>query len=206
MDSGWSVKSIHREILLSNTYALSTANDIRNAEVDPENKLLWRAHLQPRLDIEALRDSLLAVSGKLDSQIGGAPSLLDKGSNRRSIYLTVSRTRLDPTMALFDFPDANATSDNRPVTIGPLQGLFFLNSTFVADQARALTDRLSKEVGADIKTRIEHAYRLLYSRPPDARELQLGIEYLNEGSADTSKAWQRYLQVLFGSGEFTSVN
>ncbi len=206
VDSGWSVKSIHREILLSNTYALSTANDIRNAEVDPENKLLWRAHLQPRLDIEALRDSLLAVSGKLDSQIGGAPSLLDKGSNRRSIYLTVSRTRLDPTMALFDFPDANATSDNRPVTIGPLQGLFFLNSTFVADQAKALTDRLTNEVGADNKTRIEQAYRLLYSRRPDARELQLGIDYLNEGSADTRKAWQRYLQTLFGSGEFTSVN
>ncbi len=206
VDSGWSVKTIHREILLSNTYALSTANDIRNAEVDPENKLLWRAHLQPRLDIEALRDSLLAVSGKLDSQIGGAPLPLDKGSNRRSIYLTVSRTRLDPTMALFDFPDANATSDNRPVTIGPLQGLFFLNSTFVADQAKALTDRLTNEVGADSKTRIEHAYRLLYSRRPDARELQLGIDYLNEGSADTSKAWQRYLQTLFGSGEFTSVN
>ena len=206
VDSGWSVKAIHREILLSDTYARSTDNDIHNAEVDPENKLLWRANIQPRLDIEALRDSILAVSGKLETQIGGKPTPLEKGSNRRSIYLTVSRTRLDPTMALFDFPDANTTSDSRPVTIGPLQGLFFLNSPFVSDQAKALTERLHMEAGPTNQERIQHAYRILFSRPPDAKELQLGIDYLKVGPADVGKAWHQYVQALFGSGEFASVN
>ncbi len=198
-DSGFSVKALHREILLSNTYALSSAPNAKAAEVDADNRLLWKMNVQPRLDLEALRDSVLAVSGKLDRTVGGMPKPLTDANARRSLYLTVSRTRLDSTMSLFDFPDPNATAEERPVTIGPLQGLFFLNSRFISVQAAALEARLEKEAGPDETARIKRAYVLVYGRSPDTDEVQVGIEYLARGN------WQQYLQTLLGSGEFTSV-
>ena len=198
----WSVKALHREILLSDAYARSTAQIAANVQVDPGNQLLWRANVRPRLDLEALRDASLAVSGQLDTQTGGAATALTDANRRRTIYLTVSRTRLDPGMALFDFPDANATADDRPTTLGPLQGLFFLNSKFIAQQARALDERLTREAGADPAARIDRAYRLFYARPPDAAEIQAGVEYMR----GDNQAWPRYLQALLGSAEFTSVH
>lgn len=201
-ETGWSMKAIHREILLSNTYALSTARNEKNETADASNHLLWRQNMQHRLDMESMRDSLLAVSGELDRKTGGAAGDLSDNNKRRSLYLTVSRTRLDPTMALFDFPDPNGTTDNRPVTAGPLQGLFFLNSKFLAQQSRALESRLNRECGKDAPTRIRRAYELLYARQPDDEELRLGIEYTASGE----NSWPQYLQVLLGSGEFTSVN
>ena len=202
VESGWSLKAIHREIMLSNTYALKAAADERNAEKDPDNRLLWRANVRQRLDMEALRDSVLAVSGKLDPAVGGAPAPLSEKNQRRSLYLTVSRTRLDPEMALFDFPDPNASAEERPVTTGPLQGLFFLNSKFVAEHAGELEKRISKEAGTANPARVERAYRLLFGRKPDGEELKLGLDYVASGGT----AWRQYLQALLGSGEFTSVN
>ncbi|MBM3764159.1 MAG: DUF1553 domain-containing protein [Acidobacteria bacterium] len=200
IETNWSMKAIHREILLSNTYAMSTANPA--AEKDPDNKLLSRFELKHRLDMETLRDSVLAVSGKLDTKIGGAATPLTDDNKRRSLYLTVSRTRLDSTMALFDFPDANASTDERPVTAGPLQGLYWLNSKFVAEQARALDERITKEAGPDARAKIDRAYKLLFARSADPEEVKIGLEYVASGQ----KAWPRYLQVLLGSGEFSSVN
>ena len=202
VDSGWSVKALHREILLSATYALSSVSQETNLQKDPENKLLWRANVQPRLDLEALRDSVLSVSGKLDRKLGGPPEVLSDTNHRRSLYLTVSRTRLDTTMALFDFPDPNVTTEERPVTVGPLQALFFLNSSFVADQAKALEARLALEAGPEAGPKIERAYSLLYGRRPDPEELKLGLKYVSSGGS----SWQQYLQALLGSAEFTSVN
>jgi hypothetical protein len=126
---------------------------------------------------------------------------LTDDNRRRSLYLTVSRTRLDTTMSLFDFPDPNATADERPVTIGPLQGLFFLNSRFIAAQSEVLQARLEKEVPGGDADRIERVYQLLYGRPPDEEEHKLGVEYVARGGS----AWRQYLQTLLGSGEFTSV-
>ncbi|MBL8178651.1 MAG: PSD1 domain-containing protein [Bryobacterales bacterium] len=201
VESNYSLKAIHREILLSNTYGLSSANQGAAAQVDPGNRLLWRANARPRLDMESLRDSVLAVSGNLDKARGGAAKPLSDDNKRRSLYLTVSRTRLDATMSLFDFPDPNATTEERPTTIGPLQGLFFLNSSFIAAQAKTLAARLDRESPAGPENRIRRAYALLFTREPDAAELRLGIEYTAKGNS----AWPRYLQVLLGSGEFTSV-
>jgi hypothetical protein len=201
IESGYSLKSIHREILLSDAYAVSAEPNAEAAKADPDNHLFWRANVRPRLDMEALRDSVLAVSGKLDRSMGGEAKPFSDSNYRRSLYLTVSRTRLDATMSLFDFPDPNTTTDQRPTTLGPLQGLFFLNSKFIRDQSLALEARLSAECGADATARIDRAYQLLYARRPDPQEIELGIEYLNKGGGD----WPRYLQVLLGSGEFTSV-
>ncbi|MBI4908088.1 MAG: PSD1 domain-containing protein [Acidobacteria bacterium] len=200
-ESGYSVKTIHREILLSNTYALSAASNKAAEKTDPDNRLLWRANVQPRLDWEALRDSVLAVSGKLDRTAGGAPKPWSDTNHARSLYLTVSRTRLDATMSLFDFPDPNGTAEERPVTIGPLQGLFFLNSKFVSARAADLVARLEKERGNDTAARISGAYQLLYARKPDPAELRLGIEYVSSGAS----AWHSYVLTLLGSAEFTSV-
>lgn len=199
IESGWSVKAIQREILLSNTYGLATGI---SPESDPDNKLLSHFNLVPRLDMEALRDSVLAVSGQLDATVGGASGAIGDENRRRSLYLTVSRTRLDPSLALFDFPDPNISADERPTTAGPLQGLFWLNSKFVGRQAEALDKRLAKDSGAGAASRIDRAYKLLYGRPPAPEELTLGLEFVSTGE----NAWTKYLRTLMGAAEFSSVN
>ena len=197
--SGWSVKTIQREILLSNTYALATG---ASPEADADNRLLSHFNLQPRLDMEALRDSVLSVAGTLDLKMGGGSSPVSDDNRRRALYLIVSRTRLDPALALFDFPDPNTSIDDRPATAGPLQGLYWLNSRFVAKQSLALNARLLKEAGPAPDQRIANAYRLLYGRDPDADELRWGLEYVSSGDP----AWPPYLRALLGAAEFSSVN
>ena len=196
MAGGWSVKRLHRKILLSSTYGMAAAS---NPDSDPDNKLLSHFDLKHRLDMETLRDSVLAVKARPDHR---RRSQAARDNLRRSLYLTVSRTRLDPAMALFDFPDANNSVDERTVTAGPLQGLFWLNSEFVVDQARALYDRLADEVGEDLEQRIHRAYELLFARAPDSTETELGVKYVTASGG----TWVQYLQALLGSAEFASVN
>ena len=200
--SGWSVKQLHREIMLSAAYALSSRHRQENFEKDPRNRLLWRMNPVQRLDAEALRDTILAVSGRLDRKPGGPPAPPDDKHRRRALYATVSRTQPDRTMALFDFPDPNAHSDRRSVTVGPMQRLFFLNSPFVMEQAEALARRLARESPQGGRARIRRAYSLLYGRPPDPSEIRMGLEYL-DGEKDP---WPKYAQMLLASSEFSSVN
>jgi hypothetical protein len=197
--NGQSMRKLHRMILLSNTYAMATAS---SPDVDPDNKLLSHFEMQHRLDMETLRDSLLAVSGRLNRTLGGPSQPASDDIVRRSLYLTVSRTRLDPAMALFDFPDANTSVDERTVTAGPLQALYWMNSKFVASQAAVLNERLSREVGKDTERRIRRAYELLYSRPPDSSETGIGVKFVIAGG----DAWVQYLQALMSAAEFWSVN
>jgi hypothetical protein len=105
-------------------------------------------------------------------------------------------------MALFDFPDANTSVDQRTVTAGPLQALYWMNSKFVASQAAALNDRLSREAGKDTEQRIRRAYELLYARPPDSSEMGIGVKFVVAGG----EAWVQYLQALMSAAEFWSVN
>jgi hypothetical protein len=168
---------------------------------DPDNRLLWRANIRQRLDIEALRDSILAVSGDLDTAIGGKPAPLTDDYRRRTVYGLISRNKLDPTLELFDFPNPNNISEQRMVTMGPLQRLYFMNSSFIMRQAEHLTARLKKDAPDDGK-RVTRAYQLLYGRNPDEKELQTGLKFLRQGE----DAWPQYAQVLLGSAEFSSVN
>ena len=125
IENGWSLKKLHREIMLSATYGLGSENIAENIEADPDNRWLWR-HSRKRLDIESLRDSMLYVSGELDPKPGGPPDALEDLCNtRRTVYGYVSRRRLDTTLGLFDFPNPNVTSPRRIPTNTPLQGLFF---------------------------------------------------------------------------------
>ncbi len=201
VQNGWSIKALHREILLSAAYQMSTQYSAENFQKDPENRLLWRANLLPRLDAEALRDALLAVAGDLDLAVGGPALPLDDKNKRRAVYSFISRSRTNGMLALFDFPDPNNTKEQRLLTNSPTQRLFFLNSDFVALQAKALADRLNRGTNDDT-ARIEKAYLLLYGRPPKPAEVQLGLEFLRE----RSNAWPQYAQVLLTSNEFSSVN
>ena len=197
----WSIKAMHREIMLSATYQLAAMDDPKNSAEDPANRLLWRANLQQRLDVEALRDSLLAVSGQLDLTVGGPSLPLSDTNRRRTIYAQIGRTKLDPVLALFDFPNPNTTSEQRMVTVGPMQRLYFMNNSFVALQSKALADRLAA-AGGDSRTRVTLAYRLLFGRLPTDSELKLGLTFLENSQG----SWPQYTQVLLSSAEFSSVN
>lgn len=191
----WSLKAVHREIMLSRTYQLSSDTTAgMAARKDPDNRLYWRANVRERLDAESLRDSVLAVAGTLDATVGGAAQPMRETLTRRAIYGTVSRSQPNRTMALFDFPDANTSSEQRIVTVGPMQRLFFMNSPFVAAQAKALGERIQK-------AGIPAAYELLYGRQATAEEVRLGEEFVGQEPA----RWPQYAQVLLSAAEFTTV-
>jgi hypothetical protein len=202
--SGWSIKALHREIMLSSTYQLSTTFHEANANIDGDNRYLWRMSRR-RLDVEAWRDALLHVSGKLDPALGGPSTKLAEPSNhRRTIYAMVSRHELDSLLRLFDFPDANITSEKRSETTVPQQQLFVLNSPFMLDQAKAFSARVHNEAVANDEARIQHAFQLAYSRSASDVELELGLAYLGS-KADKQTAltrWELYAQVLLSGNEF----
>ena len=198
MENGWSLKKLHREIMLSSVYMLSADHSAENYTKDPDNRLLWRANLRHRLDVEAMRDALLAVAGTLDLTVGGPPERLDEKNHRRTIYAYIGRTQPDAMLTLFDFPNPNNTSEQRTVTAGPLQRLFFMNSEFVRIQAQALAGRLK---GTDAE-KIDAAYRLLFARRPTDSEVAAGLDFLKNGG----DAWAQYAQVLLSSSEFSALN
>jgi len=210
--SGWSIKAIHRAILLSTTYQMSS---IPNSEFripisqDPDNRFLWRMSRQ-RLQVESWRDALLAVSGNLDRTIGGPTGNLDTADyNRRTLYAKVSRHDLSGFLRLFDFPDANITSDRRSETTVPQQQLFVLNSPFMVNQAKAFAARLQKEA-ADSKGQVQRAYLLAFGRPATDDEVAMGLTYLNgqdrEASANKISRIERYAQALLASNEFMYID
>jgi hypothetical protein len=208
MAKGWSLKTLHREIVLSATYQQSCGLDDRASEIDPANTLLWRMNRR-RLEVEPWRDAMLAVSGRLDSSVGGPSVKLETGANcRRTCYAAISRHDLAPLLRLFDFPDPNITSGGRVETTVPLQQLFVLNSEFMVQTARALVGRLQTESPAgDDSARIRLAYLWLYGRPATPREIATGVGYLQTGAsqADMSR-WERYAQVLLAANEFAYVD
>jgi len=198
VQEGWSLKKLHREIMLTAAYGLSTENSERNYADDPDNRLLWRFNRR-RLDAESLRDSLLCVSGKLDLKEGGPAVRLDKENNRRTVYAYISRRQLDPMLALFDFPNPNSTSEQRMETTVPLQKLFFMNSPFVMEQSKALA---SRAMASTDEERIAAIYRLVLQRNPTPEERKVAHEFIG-GNAN---AWPEFTQVLLSSNEFTYLN
>jgi hypothetical protein len=199
VENKWSLKALHREILLSATYQLSADHNEANFAKDPENRLLWRANLWQRIDAEELRDSLLAVAGELDLSMYGPASPLTETNRRRAIYGYVGRTKPDSMLALFDFPNPNNMSEQRTITVGPLQRLYFLNNDFVLERAKALAERLE---GDSDERKIMQAYRLLFGRQPAKSEVNLGMDFLRQ----SGRAWLQYAQALLSSSEFSSVN
>jgi hypothetical protein len=206
----WSLKSLHRLIMLSAVYQQSSEFDNERAVIDPDNRLLWRVNRR-RLDVEAWRDAILAASGTLDESFGG-PSLdlASADNHRRTLYARISRHNLDPLLRLFDFPDPNITSDGRPVTMVPLQQLFILNSPFMTTSAKALAERCCA-TAADDRERIRHAFDLTLHRPPTDEELQLGLAYVaaspqQDNHEDGLTDWEQYAQILISTNEFMFID
>lgn len=200
VEQGWSVKALHREILLSSVYQLSVSGDAGNETIDADNVFLWRANRR-RLDIETMRDAMLAVTGELDLSMGGPPRRLNEESNkRRTVYGFISRRDLDPTLLLFDFANPNSTSERRIDTSTPLQRLFLLNSHFVERRAEELACRL--EAFREGEARVRKAYEIVFQRAPTREELKLALDFVKHGQ----DPWKRYAQVLLASNEFVYVN
>ena len=227
--SGWSIKSLHRRIMLSSTY--QQRSDLRPAELerDPENRLLWRFNRQ-RLDFEAMRDSLLAVSGALDPTIGGPATAITEPpfSARRTIYGFIDRQNLDGLYRAFDFAVPDATSPRRFVTTVPQQALFLMNSPFLHEQSRRLAAVVVANDGqadsstnsADPADGVRKLYLRALGRQPAADELTLGIEFLQRQTAANAteldkwkglpsgngkpllSAWEQLAQVLLLTNEF----
>jgi hypothetical protein len=200
VEDGWSMKKLHRAIMLSDTYQRSSDYSAANFAIDPENRLLWRANRQ-RLDAEAMRDTLLQVTGELDPAVGGKPASLGVEANhRRSVYGFVSRRKLDGTLALFDFPNPNLSAEKRVATATPLQQLFFLNSEFLKARATALTSRIDPALPTE--ARVRKAYQIVFGREPSKEELALGVIFVtNKGDG-----WLPYAQVLLSSNELLFMN
>jgi hypothetical protein len=229
MRSGWSVKAMHRLIVLSRTYQLSSQDDADNLRADPGNELRWRFGRR-RLDAEAIRDTLLAVSGALDRSPGGSHPFPDQttwdftqhkpfkavyDTDRRSVYLMTQRIQRHPFLALFDGPDTNASTARRITSTTPLQSLFLLNDPFVHEQARRFAARLLAE-RSDDAGRIRWAYLLALSRPPSDEERAAGEDYVARvrdklgaaGSSETQRAtgpWESYVRALLMTNEFVYV-
>ncbi len=209
MDNGWSFKKLHRDIMLSNVYQLSAERAEKNFSIDGDNRWHWRMNRR-RLDIESWRDAMLAASGKLDPKLGGPTTNLSAVDNvRRTVYAKISRHDLNHVLRLFDFPDANITSERRNETTVPQQQLFVLNSPFVIETAKALAARVQKEATTDAE-RVQRAFALAYGRPASADEATLFVAFLQgqdaEPTANRLSRWERIAQILIGSNEFMYVD
>ncbi|HEV3257257.1 MAG TPA: DUF1553 domain-containing protein, partial [Gemmataceae bacterium] len=207
--NGWSIKWLHREVMLSAAYQQSSAHDAGKHAVDPDNRWLWRMNRR-RLEVEAWRDAMLAVSGTLRLEQGGPPQELgDPQNRRRTLYGTVKRRELNDLLRLNDFPDPTAHSPARVPTTTPLQLLFVLNSPFVQQQAAALARRLKAEAPGGTEARVRRAYLLLYGRPATDGQVKLAVEFLTAGKPDapvSDALWEEYAQALLGSNEFLFVD
>jgi hypothetical protein len=202
-----SLKQLHREIMLSAAYQMSTEFSSANFAKDGENRYLWRFNRR-RLDAEALRDSILAVSGTLDRAQGGPSTDWTDDNHRRSVYGSISRFGLNPYLGLFDFPDPASSSEQRSVTMVPQQRLFFMNSGFVTKQAASLAQTLQKDI--DTATRVREVYRRVLDREPSDAELRLGLEFIGDSSPGTADdenlRWREYARTLLSCNEFSFLN
>lgn len=193
IENGWSLKWLHREIMLSAAYQQSSRPRAEAEGADPTNRLLWRMNPR-RLDIEAWRDSILQAAGSLDRRMyGPSPDLEDDANTRRTVYAKVSRSRLHAILRLYDFPDPSQHSPARELTTTPLQQLFVMNSPFLQEQAALLTKRVEAE--PDNAAKVRAIYRYVLARNPGARELDLALSYLAHNSL------REFAQALLATNE-----
>lgn len=224
---GWSIKEMHRLIMLSSAYQMSTRQDAKTAEVDPENRLHGRALVQ-RLEAEAIRDALLSVSGALDKNMGGSllhvknrAYLFDHtskdttsyDSNRRSIYLPVIRNNVYDVFQLFDFPDPAFPSGDRATTTVAPQALFLLNSDWAMKLCDKMAGSLLKEAKGDDADRVRRLYLKAYGREASDNEVSKALMLVRDVERALHKretsverrrllAWSALCQVVVSANEF----
>ena len=216
VESGWSVKSMHRLILNSHAYRMSCDDNEAAALIDPNNDLLhkFRRH---RLDAESIRDSLLAVSGTLDRKVGGPhpfpampawdftqhkPFIAVYDNHQRSVYLMAQRIRRHPFFGTFDGAETNMSTPFRITSTTPLQALFMLNDPLVHDAAKALAARVRGE-RSDDAARVDRAFQLALGRPATPEEASASIDHLRKLPGD--EGWESFARILFRLNEFVYV-
>jgi Protein of unknown function (DUF1553)/Protein of unknown function (DUF1549)/Planctomycete cytochrome C len=177
----WSLKNLHRFIMLSKVYQVGSGTVKEYESIDPDNRLLWRANVR-RLDFEAMRDSMLAMSKKLDETVGGkAVNLTDEPySYRRTVYGYIDRGNMPELMSYFDFSDPHMPNSKRTSTIVPQQALFLMNSPFTVDVARAIMARPEVVKQPDNISRVREIYKIVYSRRPRGNETDLAFQFLRK--------------------------
>lgn len=233
MKHGWSAKRLHRTIMLSTAYRQSAARGPESAKaIDPNNDLLGRVNLR-RLDAEALRDSVLAVSGQADYKMGGPPVLLKSTksglqtvitdtsatASRRSIYLAARRSNPMTFLRVFDYPVIDVSCTRRSTSATPLQSLTMINSKFLANSAGHLADHIVQRTKPDVsvKKKVETAYWLTFSRAPSETEIAGALSYLknleqlyvkaNPASKDAAQhTFKNFVHMLLCSNEFLYVD
>jgi hypothetical protein len=223
---GWSIKQLHRELMRSAAYQRSCRADAGQMQNDPDNRL-WGRFTRRRLQVEELRDAILATSGSLDDRLGGSHLTTPNRqyvtstanvspdfyrTNRRSIYLPVVRSALYDVFQAFDFADPNVSSGQRQSTTVAAQALFLMNSEFASQQSLLWADALLGDATRDDSARVEEAYRRALGRRPASEELARALRFVSEYAADgTSKddarrrAWQSFCRALIATNEFVFV-
>ncbi len=228
VESGWSMKALHREIVLSRTYQSSTAYHEAAFQTDPDNRLHWR-HNRRRLEAEALRDSLYVLGGTLDFAIGG--SLFDAKNRayvpgypngnydkydlpRRSLYLPVIRSALYDVLQAFDFADPSFPSGERASTTVAPQALFLMNGTIVHEQTRQWTAKLLHDKSLDDAGRVRRVYQQAFGRLPSVTEIARSLDFIERIESELSRqkkadartqAWQSFCRVIVSANEFVYV-
>jgi hypothetical protein len=215
VDDGWSIKKLHRLIMLSRVYQQTSVPTLQAVQVDPENRLLAVMNRR-RLEFEGLRDALLAVSGKLDGTPGGrAVDLFTTPfTGRRTVYGFIDRQNLPGVLRTFDFASPDSSTAQRYLTTVPQQALFLMNSPFVMEQARSLVARTEITSCAEPESRIQQLYRLVYGRAAEREEVGLALRFLEGAGSSPPTAgesrllnpWERYAQVLLLANEFVFVD
>jgi hypothetical protein len=224
IDANWSIKAIHREILLSSTYCQSTETTKQQLMVDPDNRY-WSRMLVRRLDAEEIRDTLLAVSGQLDETLGGPVTRertadADAMSKRRAVYLMTNRSDKSGFRFLFDAADPENVVDQRNVSTVAPQALFLLNHPFVLELLPSLADKSRSRLTPDspdaqFAVNVGFLYNLLYGREATSDEIKIGTKFIRDALRDVvaenrvrefKSAWQRYCQALLCTNELIYLN
>ncbi len=205
MNDGWSLKSLHRRIVLSAAFCQASDDRAEGRRVDPENRWFWRMNRR-RLDWEATRDFMLAASARLDPAVGG-PSVKDflgSGSRRRTLYGAIDRLNLPGLYRSFDFPDPSATAPQRVETSVPPQALFFMNHPLTRESAAGLIDRPDVKAETTSDRKLDRCYAILFGRSPDDRERAALREFL--GPKPALDDWRRLAQALLLCNEFAFID
>ncbi len=194
MDNGWSLKKLHKLIILSSTYQQDSRPNAAGMAADPTNQWLWRANIQ-RLDFEQVRDTLLNIGGKLDLTMGGQPfsmavsgpaskgryatvDLSSKNSNRRSVYAFIDRSALPEMLNTFDFANPDMSTGERIMTTVPQQALFMMNSPFLVEQVKNFLARPDFPAKASDAEKVKYIFRTVFQRSPSPAELKLAEDFL----------------------------
>jgi mono/diheme cytochrome c family protein len=203
MASGWSLKKLHRLIILSGAYQQSSEDNPANSKIDPANELFWRMNRR-RLDFEAMRDTLLALAGKLDETMYGhaADITTQPFATRRTVYAFVERQNLPGIFRTFDFASPDTTSPQRFYTTVPQQALFLMNSPFAVQQAQSLLLRSDVKSTRSDDEKIHRLYRIAFQRAPDRDEVAVARRFLATSSVSTNAPVSDAPPWQYGYGEF----